>query len=301
MTKISNLDEAFEIIKERRIKWKEEHPEENSEPVCEICNGTGLKMILRDEFGKIHPREDRYKPGMYEYFEPCPCTKSAMSTVMKNNRRFSSVPGLYADALIENFSKDVYKNMRSFELFHLAKNDAIRYITAFSEYEKLGTGLYIWSREKGSGKSRLASTISNELTRKGIRNKFASASGILSEIQATWDEKGTSESKIFEKYIAPRLLIIDDLGAKAGQQWINDKFFYLIDERYSNNKPTIITSNYEADKLPFDGRITDRICEADRFMTIHMPEESVRRNVKSDNGNKFREVYEKYMKEHQEG
>ena len=217
-----------------------------------------------------------------------------MPAVMKNNKTFSSVPGLYAEARIDNFQKDVYKNVRSYELIQLAKNDAIRYITAFSEYEKLGMGLYIWSREKGSGKSRLASTISNELVELGVRNKYASASSMLSEIQASWDDKNVSEANIIRKYIEPRLLIIDDVGAKSGQQWMNEKFFQIIDSRYQQNKPTIITSNFEAEKLPFDDRITDRICDANRFHIIHMPEESVRRNTRVNTETNFRAVYDKF-------
>ena len=70
MKAISNLDAALDAIREQHKKWKAEHPDEVSEPVCPICTGSGLKLILRDEFGKVHPKVDRYKPGMYEYFEP---------------------------------------------------------------------------------------------------------------------------------------------------------------------------------------------------------------------------------------
>lgn len=301
MTKISNLDVALDAIKERHRKWKEEHPNEDNVPVCEICNGTGLKMILRDEFGKIHPREDRYKAGMYEYFEPCPCTRGEMSEIMKNNKNYSSVPGLYADALIENLKGDVYKAMRSHELFQAARNDAVRYITAYKAYEERGIGLYIWSKTKGSGKSRLASTISNELTRKGIRNKYVSASNMLTELSSSWKRQDMSEDKIIAKYSEPRLLIIDDLGAKAGHQWISDRVFEILDNRYSARKPTIITSNFEADKLPFDDRVSDRVCEQKRFNYIHMPEESVRRNSDVDGKLEFRDIYDEYIKNNQEG
>ena len=102
---ISNLDAAIEALKEKRKKWQAEHPNETSEPVCPICRGSGLKMLIYDEFGKQHDISERYKPGMYEYFEPCPCTKNDMTAVMRNNKNFASVPPLYEDARIENFAK----------------------------------------------------------------------------------------------------------------------------------------------------------------------------------------------------
>lgn len=300
MKKISNLDIALDAIKERRKKWRKEHPDE-IESVCSICEGTGLKLILKDEFGNIHPKSDKYKPGIYEFYEPCPCTKGEVTAIMRNNLKYSSVPGLYADALIENLSKDVYTNVRSYEMFQIAKNDAIRFISAYPAYEEKGMGLYIWSKVKGSGKSRLASTISNELTRKGVRNKYASVSNILTELSSSWKKDDSSEDKIIRKYVEPRLLILDDLGAKSGYRWIDDRLFEIVDGRYSAGKPTIITSNYEADKLPFDERIADRICEQKRYEMIHMPEESVRRNSNTDSKAEFRDIYDKFMKEKDKG
>ena len=147
-----------------------------------------------------------------------------------------------------------------------------------------GLGLYIWSSARGSGKSRLASTISNELTEKGIRNKYASASNILSEIQKTWDDKNESEATILRNYIEPEVLIVDDLGARSGQQWIDERFFSLFDTRYAELKVTIVTTNYNVDSLPFDERIRDRLADIDRFYEIPMPNETVRDKARATSG-----------------
>ena len=296
MTMTSNLDLAVEAIKKRREEWLKNHPKEQQKPICEICRDSGLRMILKDEFGNVYPNSDRYKPGMYEFYEPCSCTKDKVSMVKRNNKNFSTVPGLYADATINNLRKDVYKTVQGMQSIAEARNNAVRYVSAFEEYESAGMGLYIWSRTKGSGKSRLASTISNELTEFGVRNKFASASSILSEIQSSWNDKTVSEAKIISKYIEPRLLIIDDIGAKSGQNWMDEKFFQIIDARYQRNKPTIFTSNYEVERLPFDSRITDRISDIDRFFCIHMPEESVRQVSRSGEKSKFLSIYDDHKK-----
>jgi DNA replication protein DnaC len=184
---------------------------------------------------------------------------------------------LYKDATFDNFKTDIYSKVESKQLAVMAKNDSIRFVSNIDKMEQAGMGLYIYSDAKGSGKSRLASTISNELIEVGVRNKYTSASTILSEIQRTWNDKNESESKIIDNYVSPRVLIVDDLGARSGQAWMDEKFFMIIDSRYQNNKITIFTSNYAIGSLPFkDNRIIDRLSDVDRFHVLKMPNETLR-------------------------
>lgn len=270
-----NIQGAIKTIEARREEWKRDHPDE-PEPVCPICKGTGLKMIIRDFQGKERPLSRRYDPGSYEYLEPCPCVKNAPSQKLLNDKKFSGVPSLYENALMSNFRQDIYNGVNSRETIHSAYSHVAFYINRFEDMLHKGIGLYIWSKSKGCGKTRLACTISNELSNRGYRNKYESASTILSEIQASWNDKTQNEHKIINNYIKPDLLIIDDLGAKSGQSWMDEKFFMIIDKRYQENKPTIVTSNYSVERLPFDGRITDRLQDIDRFVAVDMPNESVR-------------------------
>ena len=279
----NQIYDAVQIISQRREEWQRLHPGERyNEPECPKCHGTGLKLILRDFNGFEYSEEHKNDPGMYEYFIACSCTKNAPSQKLKNDKTFASVPGLYKDALMENFRLDIYSQVNSREVVTSAYNHVAFYINKFQDMLDKGIGLYIWSREKGSGKSRLASSISNELSNRGFRNKYASASTILSEIQSSWNDKTQDESRIINHYIKPELLIIDDFGARSGQAWMDEKFFMILDKRYQDNKPTILTSNFSIEKLPFnDQRIIDRLEDVDRFVTIAMPNESVRKRCKS--------------------
>ena len=271
------LNEAVNEIWARKVRYEKEHPNE-SFPQCPICRGSGLKKRVFDELGnEILDKELWNAPGTYEYFEPCVCVADRKDKVMNNNKKFASVPGLYKEAYFENFRTDVYSDVRNRQEADFAKKTAEKFVDNIEKMEAHGLGLYICSKAKGSGKSRLASTISNELIKKGVRNKFASASAILSEIQKTWDDKTMSEAEILRNYIEPEVLIIDDLGARSGKDWIDERFFMLFDGRYQENKVTIITSNYEPMNLPFkDERINDRLRDVDRFRVIRMPNETVR-------------------------
>ena len=267
---------ATDAMREKIKTWETEHPNEKM-PLCPLCENIGLVRRCFDEFGNELFGEDMDKPGAYDYFEPCKCIKGTVNQLVKNNRNFATIPGLYADANFDNFTSKVYQNVSSKQLAVCAKNDAIKYVQHIDKMEQNGMGLYIYSKARGSGKSRLASTISNELINFGVRNKYASASAILSEIQKTWNDKTTSEEKIIKNYIEPKVLIVDDFGARSGQAWIDEKFLMIIDGRYQENKITIFTSNYDIDELPFkDMRIIDRLSDVDRFYKIRMPDETVR-------------------------
>ena len=294
----ARINNATKLISERREQWKREHPgEDYNVPVCPYCKGTGLKMIIKDFDGIKHNLSERYNPGMYEYFEPCKCTRGTESKLITNRKNIASVPSLYKDARLNNFRLDIYNDIRDRETATSALKHVNFYVVRFERMLNEGIGLYIYSKAKGCGKTRIAATISNELSEQAYHNKYASANTILSEIQASWNDKSQGEYKIIQNYIKPDLLIIDDFGARSGQAWMDEKFFMLLDARYQEKKPTIITSNYEIDRLPFnDTRIIDRLNDVDRFLVVKMPSYSVRQNSRTGTQSAFYRIVEEEKK-----
>jgi DNA replication protein DnaC len=66
---------------------------------------------------------------------------------------------------------------------------------------------------------------------------------------------GVDSETEFRKYAHTQLLMIDDLGAAKPSEWIEEINFRLINHRYENRLPTIITSNV----LPKE--LTERVGE----------------------------------------
>jgi len=60
------------------------------------------------------------------------------------------------------------------------------------------------------------------------------------------------------------LLVLDDLGAEKTTEWAGAKLDEIIDHRYVNGLPTIITSNLAMDQLL--PRIADRLMEGKVFV-----------------------------------
>lgn len=178
------------------------------------------------------------------------------------------------------------------------------YLDEFESEKEKGMGLYICSNTKGSGKTRIAASLANELIHNhDTQVKFAVTTTILSEIKATWykqkqkqdDDNQYTESQLLDALITSEVLIIDDLGVEIGKDevkdWINERIFTIIDGRYRNKKVTIFTSNYALSELRHDARITNRIKE--RVYEIPFPEESVREYIADQNNAK---MFERIMR-----
>ena len=53
------------------------------------------------------------------------------------------------------------------------------------------------------------------------------------------------------------LLVLDDLGTENATPWATEKLFQIINYRYNQRRPTIITTNRDFDRM--DPRIASRI------------------------------------------
>lgn len=212
-----------------------------------------------------------------EYFSECQCRKKEM-----NQRRmaFANIPSAFCDMRLNTFNTSVYKLEQSRIIIHLACKCIAEYLRDFEWEYSQGRGLYLFSEVKGSGKTRMAASIANELVDRGYQVKFALSAEILQEIKRTWDrENNLSESRLLNQLQETEILIIDDFGMEQAAAWINEKFYQIINGRYVDRRVTIFTSNYSLRQLKYNDRITSRIEEVSYI--IGFPEESIREQIAS--------------------
>lgn len=242
----------------------------SNEEQCPICHDKGW-VFYEDDNG-------------YLFQKPCECG-CLERMKMASRLRFANLPSQFADYRLKDLEKDVYEDKHTF----ITACKGIK--TWLDNYEKMrerGKGLYLYSSTKGSGKTRVAVSIANELMQtKNVPVKFATSVDIISEIKQTWehkDDEHMSESKLLDALVTTEVLIIDDFGTEAVKDWTSEKFYSIINGRYVGKKVTIFTSNMNLDNLKYDSRITNRIKEMAYF--IPFPEESVRdriaENMKSE-------------------
>lgn len=227
--------------------------------VCPICNGDEWILVKKDGI---------------ERAVPCKCRERA---VMSRRLRFADVPEAFRGMDLNTFRMDAYRNPDSKKKVSDACKIIKTYLDDFEKQKEQGMGLFIWSRTKGSGKTRIAAGIANELMKR-YAVKFAVSLTILQEIKNTWRRDAEySESRLLDALSTADVLIIDDFGVERPADWINDKLYQIINERYINRKVTIFTSNESLETLQYDDRITNRIKE--RTYQIAFPEESVRDHI----------------------
>lgn len=282
---------------------------------CEYCHDTGYELIQMHHHTRcLNPEEqDEYKRkyesyvtqedidefinntptqivetiietyGRLKVAQPfvvsCPYCKGGLVRRVKEVSDRTNLPIAYKGSTMNDFDWNIYgvdmgKKPQAVESF----------INDFVKWRDENKGLYIYSKEKGSGKTFLASCIANSLIKKyAISVKFVSANDLLDKAKISDTEGRNGKEDPIKQYKECQLLIIDDLGQnKTGEAWLNDVLFGIIDTRYQNRRVTIATSNLKIHELPFDPRIIDRINEM-TFM-VDLPEVSIR--TKKSNADK---------------
>lgn len=104
--------------------------------------------------------------------------------------------------------------------------------------------------DNGVGKTHLACSIANKLIENGIPIIYGTLINLLAELRNSYDtDNNISEMEIIKLYENVDLLIIDDLGKEKPSEWGLEKLFTIINSRYENNLPVIITTNYNQNSL----------------------------------------------------
>lgn len=230
---------------------------------CEKCRDTGWEMVK--------------EPDGHEFCRECSC--GYLQRYRLNGRlKFATIPKEFEGQTVDNFQTDCYSTAANRELAAMAQTIAKRYVEKFDEIQETGKGLYFYSRVKGSGKTRLAVSIANDLIeKKFIQAKFATTIQILDQIKATWggiSKNEESEQKLIHDIVSVPVLVIDDIGVEAVKDWINERFYNILNGRMIEKRVTIFTSNCKIEELNFDDRITNRIVKM--ALPVQFPDESIR-------------------------
>jgi DNA replication protein DnaC len=136
------------------------------------------------------------------------------------------------------------------------------------DYARNPTGWILLMGNYGCGKTHLAAAIAIHATRHlSLKTLFTIVPDLLDHLRATYHP--TSAVTYDERFEAVRtvpLLVLDDLGAESQTPWAQEKLFQLINHRYNEQLPTVITSNVDLDRM--DGRIRSRLL--DTHLTRHV-------------------------------
>lgn len=114
--------------------------------------------------------------------------------------------------------------------------------------KKTTKGLFI-TGTYGVGKTYLASCIANELIKSKNTVLFGTLIQLLDFIKDTYKDNEISDKEYLNLYSSVDLLIIDDLGKEKPTDWVLEKLFLIVNNRYNNYLPIVITTNYNRNQL----------------------------------------------------
>lgn len=97
--------------------------------------------------------------------------------------------------------------------------------------------------------------------------KFACAADIYAQLRPR--PKVDSE-ELFRTYLDAPVLVVDDLGAAKNSEWTEEINYRLINHRYENALPTIVTSNVAPARMAeeFGDRVASRLAEMTRRVVL---------------------------------
>lgn len=152
----------------------------------------------------------------------------------------SGIKKRFETRTFDNFKTD----NENIDAFKIAKH----YAENFTDIKQTGRGLYI-EGTYGAGKTHLAVSIALFVINKNIPVICKTAIDILADIRKAYDLTDLSEAQILDVYKKVDLLVIDDLGKEKCSDWSVSTLYQIINDRYEQLKPTIITTNYNENML----------------------------------------------------
>ena len=205
------------------------------EAVCPQCEGAGY---YKEAVPFGHPH--------FGVLFPCECKlREKELRRVEELDRMSNLE-LLRDKTFETFVPDVPGVRRA-------------YLRAL-DYAKRPQGWLVLFGNYGVGKTHLAAAIANYALKRQMQVLFTIVPDLLDHLRSTFGP--SSEIQYDERFELIRtvpLLILDDLGTENTTPWAREKLFQIMNYRYNDALPTVITSNRKPEDI--DPRIFSRMSD----------------------------------------
>ncbi|WP_337981362.1 DnaA ATPase domain-containing protein [Lysinibacillus sp. JNUCC-52] len=204
-----------------------------------------------------------------EEWQQCECAK-----IRQLNRLIKS------SAITEEFQKMSFKNFSTDDVHPKVvemKSKANQYYAAFDEIRGFRQNSIMLIGQPGCGKTHLLTAISNYLMHaKQVQVLYFPYKDGMNNIASNNFER---KNEIMDRMKEVEVLFIDDLFKPIGgkvdvKPWQTEVIFEVVNYRYLNNKPLLISSELSLDDMLYiDEALTSRLFEMAQDFTVTIPKD----------------------------
>lgn len=205
------------------------------EPDCATCGDLGFVTV--DEVVNLHPGVLTYAT---RYTDAVPCVDCADSRALKEANavyRYTRLtPAQWERARFDMFDPAMQQDA--------ALAARIRDMVVAWADRKMPP-LFFLAGPIGVGKTHLATAAIRRVAERGEFGMYWSARDIAHAVRTFDDDRYGYDDIRSDLTLAP-FLVIDDVGVELNSDWLQTVYHAVLDHRYQERMPTLVTSNADA-------------------------------------------------------
>lgn len=229
------------------------------DPDCPHCHGLGYLRRDADpgspDFGKL---------------DVCVCRKAQVARSVRE-RLFSLS---HLDEL-QGLTFDTFKTRGRKGLGDLQANTLEWAFNRARQYAGVLNGWLLLQGGFGCGKTHLAAAIANFAVGMGVPTLFLTVPDLLDTLRFSYDSEDTTFEQRFEEIRNAPLLVLDDFGTQNATAWAQEKLFQIVNFRYINKLPLVVTTNLDMDEI--EARIRSRLADPELVSAVRISAPDYRR------------------------
>jgi DNA replication protein DnaC len=211
------------------------------DPECPHCRGVGYLRadvpVRHSDFGKL---------------QPCVCREIDLQ--QKAHDRLFAYSNLNE---LQHLTFSTFKPRGNIGLGTYQADSLERAFNSAQQFANHHKGWLLLQGKYGSGKTHLAAAIANAAVEMGVSTLFITVPDLLDTLRFAYNDREFTFEERFEEIRRVPLLILDDFGTQNATQWAQEKLFQIINYRYINRLPLVVTTNLTLDDI--EPRIRSRL------------------------------------------
>lgn len=238
------------------------------DPNCPHCHGSGY---IRYDVPMSDPRLGRV--------ESCVCRSAEIAESVRMRLFELSRLDRLKHLTFENFdargnNKAKFMTPQDINSLQVAKEVA-------ENFAHKPQGWLLFEGGYGCGKTHLAAAIANAAVVMAKPTLFITVPDLLDTLRFAYGDPETTFESRFNEVRNADLLILDDFGTQNATGWAQEKLFQIINYRYINKIPTVITTNLMLDEV--ESRIRSRLQDEEFVKHIRITAPDYRRPEETSN------------------